>query len=718
MPLGFESTATGTFSPEESARAQQILKELRAKRSSSTIKTSEPDVTREQFNQMLADRKARDQMAEQARNPKPETLLSKAGRLAGSAYSGLAGLVKPVIESAAHTATGIASPSPVLKAVSPLIPEEADLPILGKTSLKTHSPLEDIGKGGEAQVAGMKKTAGQSLSDFANAYGGEGVESIKAGAKLGTAITGAVSGGAGNAGAALQDPKNSLSEVAAQGVRGAGIGGVLGGALGTAGAALKYAKQVYEPLERVLNTAEDQIGNLTKKQRQTWYENKIAQVENAGKKMDLTEVISTPAEDVHKLGAEERAAWFRHKEDLVKQEHKAGLAVEDQKMAEFSNQIKTQEQQFGKIAEAKKQGINVRSEAEIMELEQQSQKLTDQLKSATNEKVLELRPKILNMMRRQSAKYQELVEQGMAGKENMVVDKQMLKDFIDTRFADDLKQSGKMKEILGLTEQVDPMSTGKVGVNLRQTKTTLGGIYEQTKALKQERGNSVSGVYTSEEKDIDDAINTLSSFMKKNGVDLGPANKFWSKYAETRNELVKQSKLFSQNEYTTGKLAKTIQSAAAGKDVNNVKFIKEVENLLGEPVTEEARSIFSKMDMNDKKMIVSRIQAEEDKIAAEAEHAMAANELKQRETGMQDLTNTIKGQKGILFEQNRSELSQKHFSADAKARNLKEEQVLRLKKLKDAADRKTILGEAAKTVIGAYISNKILKETTGLGFNL
>ena len=301
-----------------------------------------------------------------------------------------------------------------------------------------------------------------------------------------------------------------------------------------------------------------------------------------GKLKSKNEVLATPENKVHTLSSAERKAWFENKQEQITSQSEA-------------------------VSQRVKQNLKLAAEKSAQEAEA----LQRELAVTSRDKVIELRPKIIKAMGEQSKVYRSLVDEAMAGKENIPIKTDDLKGFIDSRFAEDPARAAQIKAKLGLTEQVNPLSGKQFGENIPtklKSQTTLGEVYAQTKSLKQDL--SASKVFTAEDKMTDDAIHILSDYMKNNGVDLAEANQFWSKYAPVRDELVSKANPFNQAGTKTKGLADTLIKVSQGKDVNSENFIKETEKILGESITKETKTVIKKMDANEKVSLTNKIDAE------------------------------------------------------------------------------------------------------------
>lgn len=333
----------------------------------------------------------------------------------------------------------------------------------------------------------------------------------------------------------------------------------------------------------------------------------------------LSDVLATPEKDVAKLNPTERSAWFENKQTEI-----------NTKSSQVSQQIKTNLQKSADVA-AKNDEV-----------------LQRQLQTTARDKVIELRPKIVKSMGQQSKIYRGLIDEEMAGKENIPVSVNDLKTHIDTKYGDNPGLAQAIKDRLGLTEEVaKTLKKGELPtIQTKEPTKTLGELYNQTKSLKQDISSGAkagSKTFTPEDKLTDDAISTLTEFMKKNGVDFSEANKFWAKYAPVRNQLVSEAKPFLQTGTQTKTFAQTLVRVAKGTDVNNENFINEVENLVKKPITKESKAIIQKLNANEKSALAQEVQAEtakmENKLATEQATKQLSN--KQYEVERQARTRSI-----------------------------------------------------------------------------
>lgn len=325
----------------------------------------------------------------------------------------------------------------------------------------------------------------------------------------------------------------------------------------------------------------------------------------------LDKVLATPLKDVHKMTASQRSAWFSNQKSVIESKAAETQALaKKQSIADkvsFNNQKSIINSKAAQTeALAKKQSIAAKIKGE-----EDLSSLNNQLQTASRDKTLELRPKIINAMGKQSNQYRQIVDSELQGKTNIKVRNTDISSYIDNRYPDDPFKSAQIKEILGLTEKVDPLSIKPSGLKLQ---TTVGEMWNNTKDLKQSIRKSAknsTSVFTPKEKITDDAIKTMTDFLKdSHGVDLSKANQFWSKYAPIRDEMISKAKPFLNSGTKTSGMDNALIKSSKGINISGENFIKEVNNLLGEDVTKEVKEIVSKMNAVKKNIATKQLEAD------------------------------------------------------------------------------------------------------------
>lgn len=448
-------------------------------------------------------------------------------------------------------------------------------------------------------LQGVQETQGQNVGNALNsaatlagfAGGAEAVGNTAAktvGQQIAHgAITGAEVGGAQGAGNALQDANANTGDILKGTLTGAATGAVLGGA--TEGVLGGITRGI-TATKNLATGATDATKNLIN-----------------GK--TLEQVLATPESDVYKLSAPERKAFFDNQHEQIKN-------------AQTAADVKV------------KTDLAAKSQASQTEADQ----LARQLQVASRDKVIELRPQIRTAMAKQSATYRNLVDEAIAPYVKDGVDTNELKSFVESRFPDNPGAADAVKSKLGLTTETLNAKPGELPTiqtgEPQNPNMTIGDIYNQTKNLKQDIGSGATKgtkTFTPDDKLTDDAISTLSDYLKSKGVDLSEANKFWSKYAPVRNQLVTEAKPFLQIPVQTKTFANTLIRVAKGADVNNENFISQVEGLVGQPITNENKAILAKLSANEKGALANEVAAQEKLLSNKAVANQSSNTVNNKE---------------------------------------------------------------------------------------
>lgn len=360
-----------------------------------------------------------------------------------------------------------------------------------------------------------------------------------------------------------------------------------------------------------------------------------------GKTMD--EILSTPEDGLQKLSPSDRSAYFDAKKAKLTETH----ALEQEKIAQQSLETETK--------------IKAESDAKIAEIQGKNQELVNQADRASIEEAQALKPKVIQSMAENSKTYRELVDAEISKHADTPVNASEIRQFIESKYADNPAQASQVIDRLNLKEPVPKagelptIQAGAEGSAIPET--TVGKVYENIKALKQEIGIAAkkgSRSFTSDEKLTDDAISTLSDYLKSKGVDLSEANKFWSQYAPLRNKVIKSVQPFTPRGSESGTFetfTKDIQKSVKGIDEGNKDFMSATEKLLGTKIGNgKVRAALEKLDSNQKAEFAAKLEKEmkltEEKMAKE---------------------NAQKQSKSKLSEEQKA-LDEKKFEADRKAK--------------------------------------------------
>lgn len=307
-------------------------------------------------------------------------------------------------------------------------------------------------------------------------------------------------------------------------------------------------------------------------------------IETAFKGKTQEQILSTPEADVYKLSKAEQKLYFENQRSSVSKAHEAEQAKITEKASQAEKQIK---EELRKSSEAS---------------QKEAEDLNRQMKVASRDETLRLRPKIREALSRQSAEYRKLVERGFDEAGEVTSSHKEVGRFIDQRFAGDEALAEAVKERLSLVTR----ATTDTPVSARQ-------LYEQTKSLGQDISTSAKKggrTYTPDEKLTDDAISTLVDFVKSKGVDLSEARQFWARYAPIRNELVSKAKPFVSSDTMTSQFDNVLNRVASGKGISEENFVQAVENLLGEKIGTKTREFYEKLDASQKKAVSDKLASE------------------------------------------------------------------------------------------------------------
>ena len=336
-----------------------------------------------------------------------------------------------------------------------------------------------------------------------------------------------------------------------------------------------------------INIMKDKASDIT-----TSVKNKISDTKEAistkigGKTPN--QILATPEDQVYKLSQPEREYYMKSQKESIAKKH-----------ADIETQVK---KELDTKAQASKQQI---------------EELNKEVDKAAYNKTIELKPKAVKLFGEQSQTYRNLVDEEISQHVNTEISQSELKQFIESKYADNPEVGKAMVNKLGITDTATP--------GFPDRPTSIGDIYEKTKSLRQDIGSGAkkgNRVYTSEEKFTDDAISTLSDFMKSKGVDLSKANNFWREWAPLRDKIITKLKPFDSGEFETKTFSKILKDSAKG-DIHNENFVKAIEEKLGEPITKETKDAFNKLTSVEKQQLAEKtdaeIKLEENKLLKEKE---------------------------------------------------------------------------------------------------
>ncbi len=370
-----------------------------------------------------------------------------------------------------------------------------------------------------------------------------------------TALEGGLGTGLAFGGQALQEQK-SLAESGVEAVKGFGIGAVAAPVIGVGLGALGVGAR------KLFTTKTEQ------------------------------EILSTPIENLGKLSTTERNYYFSKKsEEIAKKYDDEITKLSDLKTKETSSINKAYQETTAKVASEQAAKIDI--------VKTQAEQLNRQLADASIAEAENLKPKLIDAMRKNSDTYRKLVDDEISSVADVQVTRQELNSSIRNMFENEPKKAEQIISILD--NNVDGPQSVK-------------SIYERTKSLRKEIGAGAkqgNRTLTSEEYNTTEAISQLLDFLKiEKGVDLSRANKFWAEYSPIKNKLYRYIQPYKPTGSETASF-KTFAKILTSNDPYNQNFIKETEKLLGVNFKDsKVRDILSKIDENKKRQIAAKITSE------------------------------------------------------------------------------------------------------------
>jgi hypothetical protein len=337
------------------------------------------------------------------------------------------------------------------------------------------------------------------------------------------------------------------------------------------------------------------------------------------------EIAAVPENEVYKLNSVDRGIRKEIDNTRLKEKHSAETEelmtkienernlTEAEKVKQFESLAKKQEQEIAgsnqKFAELEQNARDV-FEKRKSEAESEMANLEKEYEKGTLEKTIEIRPDIVEGLRKNSEVFETMTEEAFAKSPaggNAAINTKAISNKIEKMFKNELNPEisiQQMKETLGIAD----------GETI-----TARELYNNIKAAKQEISSSSKAgnrVYSAEEYNLTKILSEAGDELKKVGVDMSEANAFWRKHAETRDNIVKKIKPFRANEYDAGTFADMIKRQAEGKvkALREENFVGDVEKLIGENVTNEAKVAYSKYA--DKKALVDNLNDEISKVGS------------------------------------------------------------------------------------------------------
>lgn len=346
------------------------------------------------------------------------------------------------------------------------------------------------------------------------------------------------------------------------------------------------------------------------------------------------QILATPESQLYKLSPEERQLYFANQKASLAKEHNSQISAIDEKHQAIEQQIKTE------------------SDKQIVDIQAKNKDLETKVANASINEAQSLKPVVKQAMADNSKIYRGLIDKEIAPVKDVPVTHEEIWQFLQDKNAENPQKAADIAKTLGLKDNGE---------------TTVGQIYDNMKALKQEISKGAkkgTQVFTADDIKTNDAISAFSDFLKnEKGVDFTEANKFWSQYAPLRDKLIKNIQPFTPKgaeSATFNTFTKGIQDAVSGSDPYNANFINETEKLLGQKIgNRETRAAIAKLDDGQKAEIVAKIEAKSQQIANDLEkekaklqatenHSTKQEQLKAKAFEIDRQARTAEGIKKIL----------------------------------------------------------------------
>lgn len=440
----------------------------------------------------------------------------------------------------------------------------------------------------------VNKTTTQILADFGQVALAAGATAIPgAGSVAGRILEAGAVGGAMSGTGAIQEGSTDLGEIGTEAAKGLAIGLATGGLIEGAAAGFKGAKNFF----RGGRTPED--------------------------------VMAMPESELSKLSPKERQ--YR-----------------------FSEETKARNEEFRQKNNKIKQDLDVAAK----ESQEALKKLSEDLRvKAADADTVPVRIKIKEHMGDANKKYGKQLEEALAPVEDMPVSNQDLNDFLNTKYAENPEEAKVVKDLFGINEA--DFVTAKNGVSSPQD-TTIGELFERVRDLKSEigkAGKSGSRALTAEEYVKSKATDDLMNFIhqKAEGTPFSEiikkANEDWKVWAALRSRIFKELKPFGVEVGQEIPFKKTIVNVAKGKATTDTKhFIKQLEEMIGEPIGKETQAAFAKLDAEKQAMVLQKAEADIakettrlEKLAEEKDWRMSKFKTEQKAAKREILKNILLG---------------------------------------------------------------------------
>jgi hypothetical protein len=228
---------------------------------------------------------------------------------------------------------------------------------------------------------------------------------------------------------------------------------------------------------------------------------------------------------------------------------------------------------------------------EVQRLSQERETLNRMMRQKGHEGTLQVRQVFPRLAAKQSKHYRSLIQGAKGNAERVVLSRTDVSEQLTRRFPEN------PDNVQSILQQIFPEGTETTAITGRAALQHIDDFASKISRSAKE-GRSV---YTFQDKLADDARDVLVDLLESRGVQgLTEARQFWAQWAPIRNQATRDFRPFLQTPTQTQQGANRLISVAKAKDQGNANYIAELENLLGDSLTDELRTMAQQLDANQK----------------------------------------------------------------------------------------------------------------------
>ena len=264
------------------------------------------------------------------------------------------------------------------------------------------------------------------------------------------------------------------------------------------------------------------------------------------------------------------------------------------------------------------QTLSTQSRERIAALTTEQETVHRTMQQVAEQSVLKVREVFPGVAKATSDTYQGLVDEALKGLGHAEVPAAQLIGALQKRMSADpelfsiaLKKLGMSEEVAAVLMKLDPARVEGLG---RGVNLTVRNVLDRVQKLR--RGISPAArasrrSYTFEEKIADDAADALVEVLEQQGVQgLDVASRFWAQWAPIRNQAFRDFRPFLQTPTETAAGISRLVHVARGRDPGNVKFIEQMEERLGIPLTKELTGLAQRLSVAQKERLAVKVNQE------------------------------------------------------------------------------------------------------------